>query len=209
MAKRKKPVTKKAVTIKKRVKRDSLPNFNMNHPDIKDAIEYAFTAGGKDFFRFKQEVEIPTGRYVHVDAFMREHEMRMSLDVLQGYIAAMRQELGGSKGEINLNSAIVILYKMETRTKMAFDPETIRRLASVIYFDKTESLKGYDSEYGQKKIDLWLKHNTMDFFLTRPISELLGLQNTSPESLQSYIQEATEILRDLTSTPSTPSVASS
>jgi hypothetical protein len=200
---KRKPV-KKSVTIKKRLKRASNPDFNLDHPDLRDVIEYAFTAGGVDYFQFKAEVEIPAGRYTWIDAYMREHEMRMSLDVIRGYISALREQLSGELGHVNAGAANIILYKMETRTNLAFSPETIKRLASVIYFDASENLKGYDQEYGNKKIALWEKHKSLDFFLCRPMKELLGLHDISPESLQTYIAQSQEILRELTSTPSTP-----
>jgi hypothetical protein len=201
--KKKKPV-KKAATIKKRLKRAEYPDFNMNHPDLRDVVEYAFTCGNVDYYQFKQDVEIPAGRYTWIDAYMREHEMRMSLDVLRGYIGAIREQISGEMGQINLSNVSVLLYKMETRTNLAFSPETIKRLASVIYFDITESLKSYDQEYGNLKIKQWEQHKFLDFFLCRPLKELLGLHDTSLESLQNYITLSQQILQDLTSTPSTP-----
>jgi hypothetical protein len=201
--KKRKPV-KKAVTIKKRLKRAEHPDFNMNHPDLRDVVEYAFTVAGVDYFQFKQEVEIPAGRYAWIDAFMREHEMRMSPEVIKGYIAAIREQISGELGQINLPNVAILLYKMETRTNLAFSPETIRRLASVIYFDVSENLKTYDQEHGNKKIATWQKHKFIDFFLCRPLKELLGLHDTSVESLQTYIAQSQQILQDLTSTQSIP-----
>lgn len=201
--KKKKPV-KKSVTIKKRLKRAEHPDFNMNHPDLRDVVEYAFTCSGVDFFQFKQDVEIPAGRYTWIDAYMREHEMRMSLDVLRGYIAAIREQVSGETGQINLSNVSVLLYKMETRTNLAFSPETIKRLASVIYFDVTENLKSFDQDYGNKKIAMWDRAKFIDFFLCRPLKELLGLHNTSIESLESYIIQSQGILQELTSTPLIP-----
>jgi hypothetical protein len=201
--KKKKPV-KKSATIKKRLKRAEYPDFNMNHPDLRDVVEYAFTCGNVDYYQFKQDVEIPAGRYTWIDAYMREHEMRMSLDVLRGYIGAIREQISGEMGQINLSNVSVLLYKMETRTDLAFSPETIKRLASVIYFDISESLKSYDQEYGNLKIKQWEQHKFLDFFLCRPLKELLGLHDTSLESLQNYITLSQQILQDLTSTPSTP-----
>lgn len=179
------------------------PEFNVHHPNIRDNVEFAFKAGGKKYYRFKEEVEIPAGRYTYVDAFLREHEMRMDVETLKGYIAAIRDEISGAKGDVNLTSATILLYKMEQRTNLAFTPDTVKRLASVVYFDANERLDGYDQEYGKKKIEAWEASGTLDFFFTTPMRELLGLQNTSPESLQNYLTEAHQILKDLTSNPST------
>lgn len=193
------------VYVKKNVNKDHTPEFNMNHPEIKDTVEYAFSCGGKDYFRFKDEREIPAGRYVHVDAFLKEHEIRMSIPTLQAYIQAMKEALTVKGGEIDIQKAIIVLWKMETRTNLAFSVDTIKRLASVIFFDETENLSLYDSDYGQKKITLWELHKNIAFFLQTPIKELLGLQNITETSLQNFIQNQTEILKALTSTPSTSS----
>jgi len=190
-------------------KKSTEPAFNLHHPDLRENVEVAFRVVGKTYYRFKEEVEIPSGRYTFIDAFLREHEMRMSIDVLKGYISAIRDEISGQKGEVNLHNVAVLLYKMESRANLAFTPDTIKRLASVIYFDDTEKLNTYDQEYGKKKIELWDREKVDDFFFEKPIGELLGLQGISRESLQNYLTEATQLLQDLTSSPQTSSGPSS
>lgn len=177
--------------------------YNMNHPEYRDKIEFAFKCDGTDYYQFKEEHEIPTGRYIHVDACLREHQMRMSLDLLKAFLEELKNSISGKQGDINLHNANVIIYNIETRTNLAFDPATIKRLASVIYFDKSERLNTYDKDHGNEKIQYWDKNKFLDFFFCRPIRELLGLQGTSPESIQNYMEEATQILRDLNFDPST------
>jgi hypothetical protein len=190
-------------------KKETEPIFNLSHPDIKDSVELAFTSGGREYFRFKDEREIPAGRYVHIDAFLKEHEIRMDLETLRGYIQLMEDELSAKEGEIKVQNIAVILYKMKTRVNLAWNLDTIKRLASVVYFDKTEVLRGYDEEYGRKKIAWWDENKTLDFFLQTPIVELLGLQGITETFLQTYIQEQTQVLQDLYSIPSPSSAATS
>jgi hypothetical protein len=88
---------------------------------------------------------------------------------------------------------------MESRMVQAFEVDTTYSLASVIYFDETEDLYSYDREYNKKKVAAWKEARAVDFFYTRPMKELLGLSDTSPEDLRQYIDQQTELLRGLTS----------
>lgn len=200
-----KPKKRAKAYVKKITKPVPSPEFNMNHPDVKDSIEYAFTVDKKDFYRFKDEREIPSGRYIHIDAFLKEHEIRMSIGTLQGYIDAMKEALKFKAGEFNPVPLTIILHKLETRTNLAFSVDTIKRLASVIYFDHTENLQIYDPEYGAKKIKQWDLHGFIGFFLQTPIKELLGLQDITETSLQNFIQTQSQIMRDLISIQPTSS----
>lgn len=200
---------KKLVKPAKQKVKEQEPLFNLTHDDVKDSVELAFICGGREYYRFKDEREIPAGRYVHIDAFLKEHEIRMDLETLKGYISLMKTELEGKDGQINVYNMTVILYKLETRTNMAWNIDTIKRLSSVVFFDKTENLRGYDEEYGKKKIAFWDEHGNLDFFLKTPICELLGLQGISETFLRTYIQEQTQTLKDLYSTPSTNSAQTS
>jgi hypothetical protein len=186
-------------------KKATEPAYNIHHPDIATNIELAFECGGKKYYRCVKEFILPAGRYKFIDAFLYEVELRMNLKTLKAYIADLKKQLDGSKGQVDLSAAFRIIYAMETRTELGFEPQTVKRLASVVYFDATEDLRDYNAEYCNKKIKFWEDNNCYDFFLTRPISELCGLNGISQTSLQTYIAEATQILKDLTYVPGTSS----
>lgn len=176
--------------------------FNIDHPDYKDKVEFMFECDGEKYYKFKEEYEIPTGRYIHIDACLREHEMRMSLPLLKAFIEELKANTNGKTGQIDLHAVNVILYNIETRVNLAFDPDTIKRLASVIYFDKSERLNGFDKDHAAKKIASWEKQKFTDFFFKTPIRELLGLQDISETSLLNYMEEAKQVLQDLNFAPS-------
>lgn len=181
-------------------KKTPKPEFNISHPDIAHVIEEAFKVGGKTFYRFKEERLIPAGRYKYIYAYLKEVDLRMNLETLQNYIKDFENLLNGSgpKKTIQIGELWKLLINLKSRVALAFEPATVERLAAVIYFDETEELSTYDKKYGQQKIDLWKKNEFTDFFLTRPMGELLGLKDISIESLEVYIQEATQIIQDLT-----------
>lgn len=181
-------------------KKSPKPEFNISHPDIANVIEEAFKAGGKRYYRFKEERLIPAGRYKYIYAYLKEVDLRMNLETLQKYIKDFKDLLNGSgpKKIIQIGELWKLIINLESRVALAFEPATVERLASVIYFDENEDLSTYNKKYGIQKVEHWKKHNIIDFFLTKPMGELLGLKDISTESLGLYIQEAVQILQDLT-----------
>lgn len=177
------------------------PDFNINHPDVAHMVEVAFEAAGKKYYRFKDEFRIPAGRYKYVYASLRENDLRMNIDTLRDYIDAFKKVLsgGGKKNSISLEDLWKLVLNLESRINLGLDPEGIERLASIVYFDDTEDLSTYDKKYGTDKISVWRQHNVSDFFLTKPIGDLLSLSDSSITSLMDYIKTNREIIEELNS----------
>jgi hypothetical protein len=179
-------------------KKKPKPEFNINHPDIAHKVEPAFDVRGKQYYRFTEEHQMPTGRYKWVLNYLREVDLRMDIETFKSYLKGLKSALNpGEKHVINLEEAWKIILNMESRANLAFEVEGVRRLASVIFFDDSEDLSGYDMKYNRVKMLNWENNKTLDFFLTMPISALLGMNNISIESLEEFIQKSTEIIRDL------------
>lgn len=191
--------------FKKLFSKKKNPAFNIYHPDLQDKIEFAFECAGVKYYRAIKEFTLPVGRYKWIDAYLYEVEIRMNLTVLKAYIEEIRKNLNVRNNQINLDRAFQILYAMETRCNLAFEPETVKRLASVVYFDETEDLSDFDQDYAQQKIKRWTRNENYDFFLTRPISELLNLSNISVESLKKFIADSEITLKSLISVPESQS----
>lgn len=144
---------------------------------------------------------MPVGRHKFVEAYLHQAEMRMDIETLTRYLDEIDKNLDSGK----LSKVAIASYAIRSRASMGFEPETIERLASVVYFDETEDLSDYKPEYGTQKIEYWKKKEFMGFFLTRPIDELCGLRGTSEESLKNYIQQievSKKIIEDLILDPS-------
>lgn len=191
--------TKPAVAELLRVK--PRPETTMAFIDFAPNVEEAFTCGGKRYYRFKEEHEMPAGRYKYFFYFLKEMTMHASLETLQKYVEAFKNILNGvnAKRGIQLGDLWKLVWNMETIVKLDFDPQLVKKLASVAYFDEDEDLITYDQDYGKAKIKFWEDHNIHDFFLTKPIGDLTGLNSLSVESLEDCLRERTEILRDLDS----------
>jgi hypothetical protein len=127
--------------FKKKVKE---PPFNVNHPDLADKVEFAFEAGPAlkkvKYYKFIKDYQSPTGRYKWIDAFLYESELRMDMKRLNAYMDELEKHLDGSKGVVNISGAFKVMWAIRSRCKLAFSPETIKRLASVVYFDSNEDL---------------------------------------------------------------------
>jgi hypothetical protein len=176
--------------------------FNIYHPDMQESIEFAFEAGPAfrkvKYYRAKKDIQLPVGRYKWIDARLYEAELRMNINTLNAYMDTLEKYLGGSTGAVVLSKAFEVIWAIRTRLNLAFEPETIERLAAVVFFDETEILNDFDEAYGEKKIKFWKEHNVNTFFLTTPISELLNLIDISETSLREYIRNSQEVLKDLT-----------
>ena len=177
------------------------PEFTLLHPDYAAMVEEAFTCAGKRFYRFKEEYRMSTGRYKYYYATLRELELKLSLKDLQKYVDSFKTVLnGGSKKKtIELTDLHKLVINLESRVELAFDPATIRKLAAIAYFDDTEDLVSFDERYGDQKIKLWEDHKVYDFFLTKPIGELLGVKNISVDSLVEHLNQMDGIIQDLNS----------
>ena len=185
--------------IKKLFRKETVePAFNIYHPDIAPQIEIAFETGGKKFYRFIDQYQMPVGRYKYIVAATREVDLRMSIELLKEYIGLIKSCLRGDKGKVDLETIWKTIFNIETRISLAFEPNTVKKLASVAYFTDSEILTTWDSRKdGEEKIKFWDNHDCLDFFLTRPISELLRLNDSSLTSLQTYLSQIYPILEEL------------
>jgi hypothetical protein len=184
----------------KKTKRQSKPKpsdkvYNIYHPELSDKIEASvnqetgkpFIVNGVQYYNFKRDTEVRTGRYMILTNFLQEVNYRMDLERLKMYIKRIRSELDNSRGQINVGNAVVFLDQMMNLTTQAFEAETIYRLASAIYFDDTEDLRTWDKEHNEKKISGWKEDGTLDFFFSRPFKELIDLRSTSETDIRASL----------------------
>lgn len=118
----------------------------------------------------------------------------MDLDRLKAYIKRIREELDGTKGGVNFGNAIAFVDQMKSLTELAFEPDTVYRLASVIYFDDTEDVTKWDRVYNDAKIKAWKENSTLDFFYKKPFIELMGLKDISETDLRDYLEKVQDLI---------------
>ena len=172
--------------------------FNVYHPDLADQIEEAFEVGLIKYYRFKSEFRLPTGRYKYHYKYLQQNALKIDPELLKAEVQEARSWLSGERKQIDMGIAMQVLYKIETRASLPFDPELARKLASVSYFTDDEDLSTFDEEHGNNKIAHWKEHNFNDFFLMTPVVELLNLKGISITFLEESLKEVQEILQALT-----------
>jgi hypothetical protein len=171
---------------------------NIHHQDFEDKTEWAFKLNGTQFHRFKKETSMPFGRYMYLQTFLYEQNLRIDVKMLNAYMEKLTKVLNGNKGVIELGKAFQVIGQIQSRCELAFEVDTTYRLASVLYFDDTEDLYSYDKAYNDQKIAAWKEAKAVDFFYMMPMSEFLNLNDLSPADLVSYMDVQKTILEELT-----------
>lgn len=171
--------------------------FNLYHPEFEGKIEEAFKVKGTTYYNFKKDTEIRSGRYMVIQNFLQEVFFRMDLERLKAYITRIISELDNSKGQVNVGNAIVFLHQMKSLTELAFEPDTIYRLASAVYFDETEDLRSWDGKHNELKITGWKEDGTLDFFYKKGFAELIGLKDISETDMRDYLDKAARMSEEL------------
>src|SRR5688572_20552467 len=136
---------------------------------------------------------MPYGRYKMLTMFIKQVDLRMTPEILSGYIDKIEKNISGEKGQVNLTKIWEALMAMKARLALTFEIETVYSYASVVYFDETENLYDYDKKTNDAKIARWREANTVDFFYMRPMGELFNLKPISKTDLEDYIKIINEV----------------
>lgn len=157
-------------------------------PNNEVAVE-AFKQAGKTYYHFTDSFKMPAGRAIAAIAIYEELRMRCTADYLAKHIAATEMILNAGSGKIKLNDLAIINNNLKERLNLAPFPDHIYKLASVVFFDETESPFSYDFEYNRKKIELWKKEpELLNFFLTMQFNDLMPFGSMSKERVKGYFE---------------------
>jgi hypothetical protein len=141
--------------------------------DGKYKVIEGFQLGGTTYYMFDQTDEVPTGRMLAALAIYTEMEMKVDKAYLELHTKAMEKLLSDPK-KISITYIAQLNLNLKERLELMPLPDFVYKLASVIFFDNTESPYSYSFEYNKKKIEEWKKSgDTLDFFLSRLSNELI------------------------------------
>lgn len=136
-------------------------------------IDPAFSLAGVDYYQFTNQEEVPTGRQFAALMVYNEMDMRCDREYLELHTRAMDKLLSDPK-KISIGYIAQINANLKDRLSLMVIPDFIYKLASVVFFDNTESPYKYDLDYNQKKIAKWKEApGTLDFFLQTPLKDLV------------------------------------
>lgn len=136
-------------------------------------IDPAFSLGGIDYYQFTNQEEVPTGRQFAALMVYNEMDMRCDREYLELHTRAMDKLLNDPK-KISIGYIAQINSNLKDRLNLMVVPDFIYKLASVVFFDATESPYKYDLDYNTAKIKKWKEApGVLDFFLQTPLKDLV------------------------------------
>lgn len=148
-------------------------------------IEYAFTCGGTKYYRYADITNLPNERGMAAILAFNELQMRCDRTFLVQYADAIDKLLHEQKIDIfkiqKLNEILKQRLMLPTETDLMY------KLASIVFFDKTENPLVYEPAYAEKKIAKWRKsQGVRDFFMQKPLKELMPSSQSVVSDLDTY-----------------------
>lgn len=177
-------------------------------PDTKHIITYAFSivqaaeasrpASERHYFRFDDMLNIPYNRALQTLVYYKEVGMNCDPDYLKAHAMAFDNAL--SKSTITIDTLVdlkVLNDQLKQRLELPKEPDLMYKLASVVFFDQYENPAIYEFKYGENKIRAWKKNLSLhDFFLSKPLVELIPYLKYSGENLQQYSEMMGRVSRE-------------
>lgn len=148
-------------------------------------IEYAFTSGGTKYYQYADIHNLPYDRGLTALQVYNEVEMRCSVEFLKQYTEVVDDILLSKN--INIYELKAANDMLKQRLQFSVDVELLYKLASVVFFDKTENPRVYDQQYAERKIAKWRKDKKVtDFFSQKPLRELMPFLANVNQDLDTY-----------------------
>lgn len=160
-----------------------VPSIYAVHPEWKKKVQFAFTLGKKDYYEFATLLDMPARRYMKMNQFINEVELRMtakeSSEIDKICIEAANQ--GQLVDVVRLLSA-----RVERQTQF-IETDTYYRLYSCVFFTLDEDLQDYDYDLNEEKIKEFKKEPISSFFFNAPMKRYLPQVDISDTDLEIYL----------------------
>jgi len=168
------------------------PFFNV---EIEHPIKEAFISAGVQYYMFEDIFNAPFNRAYECQTFYNELQMKVDKNYLDSYIKVMGEILSDPKG-INISDIAIMTNQLAERSQFITDKDLLYKLASVMYFDESESPYKYDFTYGLKKVAKWKANDDVAaFFLNTPIKDFLPFTDLLERDLEGYLR-TTELIKE-------------
>lgn len=166
-----------------------------------DQIEYAFTSGGVNYFKFTTEVNVPFQRAIAARDIFTEELWQINPDYLKGWNNGLINVIldKKKKDEKKLYEIGILASRLKEQMELSMSMVRQLKLATVIYFDEEENPLDYQYPYNKAKMEHWMKHNDVQgFFFKLPEFALLPSLTEFSQNFPTYLQgEVTESLNNL------------
>jgi len=159
-----------------------------------DQIEYAFTSGGINYFKFSAEVNVPFQRAVAAKDIFTEELWQINPDFLRSWNNGLINLLMDKKKKDDKKLYEIGILASRLKEQMDMSVSLVRqlKLATVIYFDEQENPLDYQYPYNKQKLEHWMKHNDVQgFFLNLPEYAYLPSLTEYSTNFPTYLQAET------------------
>jgi hypothetical protein len=156
------------------------------HPFYKKTVEFAFEIDGKEYYQFKNLLDMPAPRYQRVNEFIREAEMRITGKELLELTGLMREAIDKGK----LTDVVIFLNAIDNLTSQYLETETYYRLFTCVFFDLDEDIMDYDFDYNEDKISLFRDQPATSFFFIQPMRKYLPPIDISEKDLDIFLKQS-------------------
>jgi len=161
-------------------------------PDSKHIIVYAFTISDRHYFRFDDPLNMPYDRALKCLVYYKELDMNCDRSFLKAHTEAIDNML--QKGKFTIQDLMTVKTlndQLKQRLELPKEPDLMYKLASVVFFDQHENPIVYEFKYGESKIKHWKKNTILtDFFLSKPLMELIPYLQYAEKNLEQFSQMA-------------------
>lgn len=159
-----------------------------------DQIEFAFTSGGINYFKFSAEVNVPFQRAVAARDIFTEELWQINPDYLRGWNNGLINLLMDKKkkDDKKLYEIGVLASRLKEQMEMSVSFLRQLKLATVVYFDEHENPLDYQYPYNKQKLNHWMEHNDVQgFFLNLPEYAYLPSLTEYSQNFPTYLQAET------------------
>ena len=159
-------------------------------PDAKHIITYGFSIAERHYFRFDDPLNTPYDRALKCLVYYKELDMNCDRAFIKAHTEAFDNAL--KQSSINIDTLVELKQlndQLKQRLELPKEPDLMYKLASVVFFDQHENPLVYEFKYGENKIKFWKKNTTLtDFFLQKPLRELIPYLEYAGENLETFSQ---------------------
>ncbi len=159
-----------------------------------DQIEFAFTSGGVNYFKFVAEVNVPFQRAVAARDIFTEELWQINPDFLRGWNNGLINLLMDKKKKDDKKLYEIGIMASRLKEQMEMSVSLLRqlKLATVVYFDEHENPLDYQYPYNKQKLNHWMEHNDVQgFFLNLPEYAYLPSLTEYSKNFPTYLQAET------------------
>ncbi len=172
-------------------------------PDTRYILIYGFSVGDRHYFRFDDPLSMGYDRALKTLVYYKEIDMNVDRDLIKAHTEAFDNVL--KQPVITIDSLIELKKlndQLAARLVLPKEPDLAYKLAAVVFFDQYENPDIYEFKYGEAKIRNWKKNTELkDFFLSKPIRELIPYLQYAEENIESFsrmtAQHTSEYLENL------------